>query len=58
MNLYPVMLLAAYPLGDDTPILLYVIIGIVALGLVVASIVMSKMAKNQPKSGKNQGKKK
>jgi len=51
------LLPASYPLGDDTPILLYVIIGVVALGLVVASIIMSKMGKEQSKKGKGEDKK-
>lgn len=39
-------LLAAYPMGDDTPILLYAIIGIVAVLLIVASIMMGKKSKD------------
>ncbi|MBQ6040539.1 MAG: hypothetical protein K5705_14535 [Oscillospiraceae bacterium] len=46
------MIPAALPLGDDTPILLYVILGLVALGLVVTSVIMSKKSKEQ-NSGKD-----
>lgn len=35
-------LLAAYPLGDDTPILLYAVIGVTAVGLLVATMLMGK----------------
>lgn len=51
------LLSALNPLGDDTPILLYVIIGIVALGLVVASIIMSAKGKGQSKKDKGEEKK-
>ena len=48
---------AALPLGDDTPIGLYAVLGIVALGLVIASVLMSKKAKqneNKDKTDKKQ----
>ena len=45
-------ILAALPLGDDTPILLYIVLGLVALGLVVTSVIMSKKSKEQ-NSGKD-----
>lgn len=39
------MIAAALPLGDDTPIALYAVLGIIALALVVASVMMSKKSK-------------
>ena len=47
------MLATALPLGDDTPILLYAILGIVALGLVIASVLMSKKSKQSGGENKN-----
>lgn len=38
--------IAALPLGDDTPILLYAILGLLALALVVAMTVVSKKSKD------------
>ena len=49
-NLIP--LAAALPLGDDTPIALYAVLGIVALGLVIASVLMSKKAKQDDQKNK------
>ena len=46
--------LAALPLGDDTPIWLYALIGILALGLIVGSVFMSKKAKEQKEQGGKQ----
>ncbi len=37
--------IAALPLGDDTPVLLYAILGVLALGLVIAMTVVSKKSK-------------
>lgn len=53
MNIYELMI-AALPLGDDTPILLYAILGIAALGMVIASIVMSKKAKHDDDPNKTE----
>lgn len=47
MNL--ISLLAALPLGDDTPILLFAIIGIVALVLMIASVALGAKGKNKKK---------
>ncbi len=44
---------AALPLGDDTPIALYAVLGIVALGLVIASVLMSKKAKQNDDKNKS-----
>ncbi|MBR6718826.1 MAG: hypothetical protein IKI77_10865 [Oscillospiraceae bacterium] len=47
--------IAALPLGDDTPVLLYAILGVLALGLVIAMTVVSKKSKedsNDSTSGK------
>ncbi len=44
MNIYG-LTMASLPLGDDTPILLYAILGIAAAGLVAATALMSKKAK-------------
>ena len=43
---------AAMPMGDDTPIALYAVLGIVALGLVIASVLMSKKAKQNDEKNK------
>lgn len=43
MNLLTV--LPALPLGDDTPILLYCILGLLGLALVIAMIIMGKKSK-------------
>lgn len=45
-------LLAAYPLGDDTPILFYAIIGITALGLLIATVLMGKKSGGNDKDKK------
>ena len=37
--------IAALPLGDDTPVLLYAILGVLALGLVIAMTAVSKKSK-------------
>lgn len=47
------LMAASLPMGDDTPILLYAILGIVAILLIVGSIIMGKKSKND-----DQGKKK
>ena len=39
--------LAALPMGDDTPLGLYIGIGIIALLLIIAVIVMNIMAKKK-----------
>ena len=44
---------AALPLGDDTPIALYAVLGIAALGLVIASVLMSKKAKQNDSKNKS-----
>ena len=36
---------AALPLGDDTPILLYCILGLLAVALIVAMVLMGKHTK-------------
>ena len=46
------MLLASLPMVDDTPILLYAILGIVAVLLLVGSIVMGKKSKGNDKEKK------
>ncbi len=51
MTMELMTMLSALPLGDDTPIWLYALIGILALGLIVGSVFMSKKAGDQ----KNQG---
>lgn len=33
------------PMGDDTPILLYIILGIVALALIIGCIVLGKLTR-------------
>ena len=43
---------AALPLGDDTPIALYAVLGIVALVLVIASVLMNKKAKQNDDQSK------
>ncbi len=43
---------AALPMGDDTPIALYAVLGIVALALVFASVLMSKKAKQDSSKDK------
>ena len=53
MNMYELMIAAAaVPMGDDTPIALYAVLGIVALGLVVASVLMSKKSKQNENKNK------
>ncbi len=47
------MIAAALPLGDDTPIALYAVLGIIALALVVASVMMSKKSKQNDSKDKN-----
>lgn len=37
--------LPALPLGDDTPILLYCILGLLGLALVIAMVIMGKKSK-------------
>ena len=39
------LLLASLPLGDDTPITLYVIIAVVAVILIVVSVLLGKKSK-------------
>lgn len=40
------LLLAALPLGDDTPIVLYCILALLAVGLIVAMALMGKKSKD------------
>lgn len=47
------LIAAALPLGDDTPIALYAVLGIIALALVVASVMMSKKSKQNDSKDKN-----
>ena len=54
MTMKIMTMLAALPLGDDTPIWLYALIGILALGLIVGSVFMSKKAKEQKEQGGKQ----
>ena len=54
MTMEIMTMLAALPLGDDTPIWLYALIGILALGLIVGSVFMSKKAKDQKEQGGKQ----
>lgn len=54
MSMEIITMLAALPLGDDTPIWLYALIGILALGLIVGSVFMSKKAKEQKEQGGKQ----
>ncbi len=54
MTMEIITMLAALPLGDDTPIWLYALIGILALGLIVGSVFMSKKAKEQKDQGGKQ----
>ncbi len=54
MTMEIMTMLAALPLGDDTPIWLYALIGILALGLIVGSVFMSKKAKEQKDQGGKQ----
>ena len=54
MTMEIMTMLAALPLGDDTPIWLYALIGILALGLIVGSVFMSKKAKEQKEQGEKQ----
>ena len=54
MSMEIITMLAALPLGDDTPIWLYALIGILALGLIVGSVFMSKKAKEQKEQGEKQ----
>lgn len=56
MNMEFMTLLAALPLGDDTPIWLYALIGIIAVGLIVGSIFMSKKSKEQNEKNDSQDK--
>lgn len=42
--------LASLPMGDDTPVLLYCVLGLLGLALVIAMIIMGK------KSGQNNDK--
>ena len=46
---------AALPLGDDTPILLYCILGLLAVALIVAMVLMGKHTK-QDSDDKQSGK--
>ncbi|MBR4201545.1 MAG: LPXTG cell wall anchor domain-containing protein [Oscillospiraceae bacterium] len=46
------LLLAALPMGDDTPILLYAVLGIVAVLLLVGSVILGKKSKNNDKDKK------
>ena len=39
------MLLAALPMGDNTPVLLYAVVGIVAVLLVIACVILGKKTK-------------
>ena len=41
--------LASLPMGDDTPILLYCILGLLGLALVVAMVIMGKKSKQDDK---------
>ena len=54
MSMEIITMLAALPLGDDTPIWLYALLGILALGLIVGSVFMSKKAKEQKEQGEKQ----
>ncbi len=40
-------LIAAMPLGDDAPVLLYTIVGIVALLLLIGSIILGKLTRKK-----------
>ena len=42
---YFLTLCASYPMGDDTPIWLYGLIGVAALVLMIVSTVMSRKSK-------------
>lgn len=37
--------LAALPMGDDTPIVLYITVGVIAVVLVIVSILLGKKTK-------------
>lgn len=41
-------LMASLPLGDDTPITLYCILGLLAIGLIIAMVLMGKKSKQDP----------
>ncbi len=45
MNL--IQLLASLPLGDDTPILLFAVVGLVALILLIASVALGAKGKKK-----------
>ncbi|MBR6419391.1 MAG: hypothetical protein IKS42_03570 [Oscillospiraceae bacterium] len=38
-------LLAALPMGDNTPILLYILVAVIAIALVVACVILGKKTK-------------
>ena len=40
------LLLAALPMGDDTPVALYCVLALLAIGLIVAMALMGKKNKN------------
>lgn len=46
-------LLASLPLGDDTPIMLYCILGLLAVGLIIAMVLMGKKGKQDPDNTKS-----
>lgn len=49
---------AALPMGDDTPVMMYALIGGVALALLIAVAAMSKLAEKNKKKQRKQNKNK
>ncbi len=45
--------LTSLPLGDDTPIMLYCILGLLAVGLIIAMVLMGKKGKQDPDNTKS-----
>lgn len=41
------MLLNSLPMGDDTPIVLFIVIGVLALLLMIGCVVLSRISKNK-----------
>ena len=46
-------LINALPLGDDTPIMLYCILGLLAVGLIIAMVLVGKKNKQDPDGTKS-----
>ena len=47
------ILLFSYPLGDDTPIKLFVIVGLAAIALMIASVMLGKASRKAEQKKKS-----